>query len=148
MIAWVRFEDRRDAEASRFAHLLNGVGELRHFVRRHLRTEERVASIPGRVRHGVAENEASHLLLKEQLACQERDLPACVGVQLVNHQHPGLLVQRHLRKQIGDAGLNRLSPVFVGVDIAVFVEVSERNSVVVENFNGSRLNLRPMPVIV
>ena len=63
VVTRVGFEESWNAETRRFAHLLHGVGELRHFVRGDLHAEERMAGFGRRVRDGVAEDEAAHLLL-------------------------------------------------------------------------------------
>jgi len=103
VIAWIRGEDNRDAEPRSLGDFLRRVRALREFSR---------AGV-------VAQDEISDVTLIDVVV-------QGVGVERGDLHQPGLLLERHPGEEVGDARADRQSPVLVGVQRAVPVQIPER----------------------
>ena len=120
MVARVRLEDRRDAEACRLAHLLDRIGEGRDLERRD------VAGVCRRCGgHQIAQDEAAHLLVADVVGRRGGNVASGVQVQRVDQHHAGLFVERHLADEVGHALLGRPPPVLIRVELTVAVGIAK-----------------------
>ena len=102
MISGVRGEDDRDAEPRLFGEFLRPVRPRGQFAGREVIAEDQVSDV------------ALVEVVVQGAGIERRDL----------HQ-PGLLLQGHPGKQVRHTLLNRQSPILVGVEHAVAVQILE-----------------------
>ncbi len=151
VIARVRLEEHRDPEARRLGHLLDLVRPGCGLSRRDRGAAEpaapastgrtaapflaaaAAAAAPGsRGRVGgdyAPEDESRHLLGVDVVLGRAVHGAAGAGIERVDEHHPGLLVERHLRHEVGRARGGIEAPILVPIQPSVRVEVLEAKAV-------------------
>ena len=129
MVARVVLEHHRDPEPGLFREFLHGIGIRRQLLGSDLvaaasRHHAAVAGVGRRCRRR-AQDEAGHLLVVDVVERRRRHRTRAAGIVVVDHHHPDLLLRRHLRHEIIDAGVDRKPPILVGIELAIGVEVLE-----------------------